>query len=81
MFHTKVVHGYKPTLEKYLADLETSSVRNLQELIKFNEDNADKELPEGLRSYPRTLVVDMYATKSYRKLKSRLSDQSIDLGH
>ena len=43
------VCGYKPALDTYLAGLEPSSpVHNLEELIKWNEDHAEKELPKGI---------------------------------
>jgi len=38
---------FQAELEGYLADLEASKVRTLAELIQFNKDHSDVELPEG----------------------------------
>ncbi|UKZ74714.1 hypothetical protein TrVFT333_002384 [Trichoderma virens FT-333] len=38
---------FKPTFEAYLGTLEDSQVRSLDELIKFNQNHAEKELPPG----------------------------------
>lgn len=37
-------------INAYLADLESSPVRTLKELITFNEDHAREELPPGQTS-------------------------------
>ncbi|MCJ1249867.1 hypothetical protein MMC30_007093 [Trapelia coarctata] len=39
---------FKATINEYLAGLQSSKVRTLDELIQFNKDNAEKELPEGI---------------------------------
>ncbi|KAK1245164.1 hypothetical protein MKX08_004793 [Trichoderma sp. CBMAI-0020] len=36
---------FKPTFEAYLETLEDSQVRSLDELIRFNQNHAEKELP------------------------------------
>lgn len=38
----------KNGFERYLNSLEVSRVRTLEEIIKFNEDNADIELHNGM---------------------------------
>jgi amidase len=38
---------FKRNIENYLADLETSPVRTLEELVEFNKKHADIELPPG----------------------------------
>ncbi|EHK48802.1 hypothetical protein TRIATDRAFT_175067, partial [Trichoderma atroviride IMI 206040] len=38
---------FKPTFEAYLGTLEDSQVRSLDELIRFNQNHAEKELPPG----------------------------------
>lgn len=38
---------FKRDLEAYLADIENSKVRSLEDLIQFNKDNAEIELPPG----------------------------------
>lgn len=35
----------KVLLEEYFASVENSKVRTLEELIQFNEDHAEQELP------------------------------------
>ncbi|KAH0557049.1 hypothetical protein GP486_005161 [Trichoglossum hirsutum] len=43
---TALDNDFKSTFEDYLAELETSPVRTLQELVVFNEEHASVELPE-----------------------------------
>jgi amidase len=44
--YTVLLYEFKADLERYLADLGSScAVRNLEELIAFNEDHADREMP------------------------------------
>lgn len=38
---------FKPTFEAYLGTLEYSPVRSLDELIKVNQNHAEKALPSG----------------------------------
>ncbi|KAH0523116.1 hypothetical protein TsFJ059_008166 [Trichoderma semiorbis] len=38
---------FKPTFEAYLGTLEYSPVRSLDELIRFNQEHAEKALPPG----------------------------------
>lgn len=40
-------HHYKVEFENHLAELKTSPVRTLQELIEYNKENAEKELPSS----------------------------------
>jgi hypothetical protein len=35
-------------MNNYLSHLKESPVRTLEELIRFNKEHADKELPEGI---------------------------------
>lgn len=42
---------FKPTFEAYLETLEDSQVRSLDELIRFNQNHAEKELPPGKSSF------------------------------
>ncbi len=48
MFHNLTMHidrDYSAALEKYLGGLDNSKVHSLSELIEFNKDHADLELP------------------------------------
>ena len=36
--------------ENYLATVENSKIQTLEDLIRFNEEHADLELPEGQRA-------------------------------
>lgn len=38
-------HGFKEEIEAYLDNLEDSKVHSLDQLIQFNKDNAETELP------------------------------------
>ncbi|MGH8937198.1 MAG: amidase [Acidimicrobiia bacterium] len=42
---TVLLYEFKADLNAYLAGLESSRVRTLQEVIEFNEENADIEMP------------------------------------
>jgi len=42
----------KSTLNGYLKQLDYSTVRDLTELIKFNEDHAEQELPPCASGHP-----------------------------
>lgn len=42
---TVLLYEFKADLNTYLTDLERSRVRSLQEVIRFNEQNADREMP------------------------------------
>lgn len=43
---TLISAGYfKKDFEAYLIDLESATVKSLEELIQFSEDHADQELP------------------------------------
>jgi len=39
------VGDFKKNMDAYLSDLETSSVRTLEDIVGFNKKNADRELP------------------------------------
>lgn len=45
IFILRQANDFKSDLERYLADLETSEVRTVQNVIDFNIKNAEKELP------------------------------------
>lgn len=40
-------HNFKEQFESYLHELEYSPFRTVQELVDYNRENADKELPAG----------------------------------
>ena len=42
---TLPAHGFKQEFEAYLEHLDESKVRSLEQLIQFNKDNAEQELP------------------------------------
>lgn len=44
-----VAYEFQPALNRYLETLDSSSVRNLKELVDWNRQHADKELPKGMR--------------------------------
>lgn len=44
---TETAGDLKRNLEAYLADLESSQVRSVEDIVKFNEEHADLELPTG----------------------------------
>jgi len=57
-------------LNSYLEDLESSQVRNMQELIDFNFEHTDQELPlvfSFSRSWSRPFnsSIDAYASRSF----------------
>jgi hypothetical protein len=41
---------FETDLNSYLESLEYSKVRSLADIIQFNKENADHELPEGIGS-------------------------------
>jgi amidase len=43
----KAEAGFMEEMNAYLADLEGAEVKNVEELIQFNKDHADVELPPG----------------------------------
>ncbi|PON27926.1 hypothetical protein TGAM01_v203063 [Trichoderma gamsii] len=65
---------FKPTFEAYLETLEDSQVRSLDELIRFNQNHAEKELPPGKSSF---------ITQLQNAATMTMSDQEHDflLGH
>lgn len=38
---------FKESINEYLEGLEIAKVKSLEELVQFNEDHAETELPEG----------------------------------
>lgn len=47
MYSIDSVREYASNVDQYLGELESAEVRNLAELIAWNEKHADKELPFG----------------------------------
>lgn len=39
---------FKESINEYLEGLEIAKVKSLEELVQFNEDHAETELPEGI---------------------------------
>jgi amidase len=48
-------HKFKPLLEEYLASIDNSKIRTLQDLIDFNNQHADLELPPSTLSSTNSL--------------------------
>lgn len=44
-------YEFQPAFNHYLETLVSSSVRNLQELVDWNRQHADTELPKGMRQW------------------------------
>lgn len=53
------VHQARPCLENFFSLFEPRRLRSLEDLVKFNEEHADRELPPGLsfKFRPRILVL------------------------
>lgn len=52
---------FKKDFEAYLADLDFAPVKSLEELVQFNRDHADQELPpreQISETWPQLLVTD-----------------------
>lgn len=45
-------HEFHPSINEYLQDLEHSKVHSLEELVEFNREHADLELPPGMLLLP-----------------------------
>lgn len=60
-------------LDEYLRDLEKNPVRNLEELIRFNTEHSDEELPPGKHSPKR--VLNTIATSQDMPTKRSWSQQ------
>ena len=41
-------YGFKREFKKYLEQLEDSKISSLEDLIQFNKDNAETELPSRM---------------------------------
>ena len=41
-------YGFKREFKKYLEELEDSKIRSLEDLIQFNKDKAETELPSRM---------------------------------
>lgn len=54
-----VAYEFQPALNRYLETLDSSSVRNLKELVDWNRQHADKELPKGTR-VAKDLTIGFY---------------------
>jgi amidase len=71
-------------MNKYLASLESSPVRSLEELIQFNKDNADRELPPGksnqsiLESCQASNLSSEEYDRLFKHLRAVSRDQGID---
>jgi amidase len=65
-----VVGGdFKRNIETYLADLETSPVRTLKEMVEFNKKHADVELP------PSKQIIN--STDPFTNIETDYPDQSL----
>jgi len=56
-------YDFAPNLNEYLASLEKSSVRSLEDLIKYNEEHATKALPEGKKFIKKHVMHNTYFVK------------------
>lgn len=52
-------HQCKNGCDRYLRDLETSSVRSLEDVVAYNDSHADKEFDKGKygQSRPRSICL------------------------
>ncbi|KAF2094314.1 amidase family protein [Rhizodiscina lignyota] len=50
-----LTYDFKRDLENYFAELKESKVKSLEELVKFNEDHREQELPPGKDNQARIL--------------------------
>ncbi|RDW76971.1 amidase signature (AS) enzyme-5 [Coleophoma cylindrospora] len=75
---------FRPLMNEYLESLEESPVRSLKDIIKFNEDHADKELPPDHPQQDRlTRAQDFYLEpenyqKSLQYIRRMSRDEGID---
>ncbi|KAK1244056.1 hypothetical protein MKX08_002194 [Trichoderma sp. CBMAI-0020] len=66
-------YEFQPALNKYLETLESSPVRNLKELVDWNRQHADKELPKEYPSQScleNALKCNISATENAKTLAS-----------
>ncbi|RYP68289.1 hypothetical protein DL771_006791 [Monosporascus sp. 5C6A] len=75
---------FKTLLEDYLASVDDSKVRTLEDIIKFNEEHAEQELPssaDNQAGFIRALTAKM-SDEEYHKLisfaRNRCGKQGID---
>ncbi|KAN0114724.1 Amidase signature domain containing protein [Hyaloscypha variabilis] len=76
---------FERTLKAYLEDLETSSTRTLDQLIQFNKDHADQEMPpdydnqEQLIAAANTTMSDIEHDRLLNHARSISRERGIDL--
>ena len=53
-------HEFHPSINEYLQDLEHSKVHSLEELVRFNREHADLELPTGMLFLPFLFALSVF---------------------
>lgn len=77
-----LLHDYKKNVDSYLGDLEYSEVRNLKELIEWNKEHADIELPFNHTNQERLIMAynNIPSEEEYEKAKSHLQRVAVEDG-
>ncbi|KAI9817887.1 MAG: hypothetical protein M1827_001006 [Pycnora praestabilis] len=73
---------FKETFEKYLTQLESSPVRTMEEMVEFNKQHADKELPERNPSQDKLIkaLTDSMDPKLRARVMAHVRNTSRDQG-
>lgn len=67
-------YEFQQVFNRYLETLDSSQVRNLQELVDWNRQNADRELPKGTHLWLKFIIA--FHSDTYAEYPSQSSLES-----